>query len=74
MDELDDGRGIHVLAARVTAGPRRKHDAQRPQSLAAAADDVLRDLVDQHDVAGQALDDDPVYLAKVIRHRLPDTF
>jgi hypothetical protein len=25
-------------------------------------------------VARQALDDDPVYLAKVIRHRLPDTF
>ena len=29
------------------AGPARQHHHQRPQALAAAADDVLGDLVDQ---------------------------
>jgi len=53
VDELDDGCGRDVLAPLVAAGPGGQDDAQGPQALAAAADDVLGDLVDQDDVAGQ---------------------
>jgi hypothetical protein len=45
---------------------------QRPQALAAGADDVLRDLVDQHDVAREAGDDDLVEAAQLVRYRFPD--
>ena len=41
--------------------------AERAQPLAAAADDVLRHLVDQHDVAGQTPDDGLVDALEVSR-------
>ena len=57
VDELDDRGGRDVLLALVAAGTGRQHHAQRAQPFAARADDVLGDLVDQHDVAGQPLHD-----------------
>ena len=58
----------------VAAGARGQHDAQRPQPLAAATDDVLRDLVDQDDVAGQPLDDGLVDALQVVHDQRPDLF
>ena len=50
VDELDDGRCVEMPVARVAAGPRRQQDEQRAQPLAATTDDVVADLVDEHDV------------------------
>ena len=56
----------------VAAGAGREHDRERAQALAAAADDVLGDLVDQRDVAGEALDDRLVDAAQVVRDQRSD--
>jgi len=72
VDELDDRRGLDVAVAAVAAGPGGEQHRQRPQPLAARADDVVGDLVDQCDVARQALDDDPVEASQFVRHRFPD--
>ena len=55
VDHLDHGRQRVMIAARVAAGVRREQQQRRPQTLAAAADDVVGDLPDQHDVRRQAL-------------------
>jgi hypothetical protein len=74
VDELDDCRGRYMLLTRMSAGPGRQHHAQRAQALAAAADDVLGDLVDQHDVAGQPPDDRVVHAAQVLGNGAADLF
>ena len=74
MDELDDRGRRDVLAAVVTTRFCCQYDTQRAQSLAAAADDVLRNLVDQHDVAGQALYDGQVDTLQVFCDERPDLF
>ena len=61
MDELDDrGEQRVLLAADSRARVAASRTQHRPQALAAAADDVLGDLVDQHDVGGQARADQRV--------------
>ena len=45
-----------------------------PQPLAAPIDDVLGDLVDQRDIAGQPLDDRAVDALQVVRDQRPDFF
>jgi hypothetical protein len=72
VDELDDRGGLDVQPAGVFAGPRGQQHRERPQALATRADDVLCDLVDQHDVAGEAVDDHLVEAAQFLRHRFPD--
>ncbi len=54
MDELDHRRQLDVLIAAVAGRARRQHMQHRTQALAAAGDDVVRDLVDQHHVRGEA--------------------
>jgi hypothetical protein len=44
-----------VIAAVVPACARREQQQRRAQALAAAGDDVIRDLANQHDVRAQAL-------------------
>ncbi len=74
MDELDDRGGRDVFLALVAAGTGRQHHAQRAQPLAASADDVLGDLIDQHDVTGQPLYDGLVDALQVRRDQRPDLF
>jgi len=74
VDELDDGGRLDVVVARVAAGTGGQQHAQRAQPLATAADDVLGNLVDQHHVAREALDDDLVHPAQVVRDQRPHVF
>jgi len=49
MDELDDGGKLIALAALEAQGLREQKNKSRPDALAAGADDVVGDLVDQRD-------------------------
>ena len=57
MDELDHGRELVRIRTAMPERARRQQQQHRPQALAAGADDVLGDLVDQHHVGGQAAPD-----------------
>ena len=72
MDELDDRRGRDViLAAPGAAGAGREQHGQRPQPFAAVVNDVVRDLVDERDVAAQAPHDHAVDVAPVVADERP---
>ena len=49
MDEFDDGRQLVVSPPAVAVGVGREQQQRGPDPLAAGADDVLGDLVDQSD-------------------------
>ena len=51
---------------RCPSAPRRQQQQHRPQALAAGADDVFGDLVDQHHVGGQAAPDQRVDRGHVV--------
>ena len=53
VDEFDERGGGNMGGIPRPGSPGGEHDEQRPQALSAAFDDVIPDLVDQHDVAGQ---------------------
>ncbi len=74
MDEFDDRSSFGVSLPGVSAGPGCDHNDQRPQPLAAAADDVFGDLIHEDDVAREALSDDVVDLAEVVAHQCFDGF
>jgi hypothetical protein len=50
VDELDRGRQFVLLWAREAQGLRKQQHQARADALAAGADDVGRDLVDQRDL------------------------
>ena len=54
VDELDDHRELDVPVARVAERTRGEQHQQRTQSLAAASDDVLGDLVHEVDVGRES--------------------
>ena len=60
VDELDQRGELDVMAAAVAGRVRRDQVQHRPQALAAAADDVFGDLVDQHHVGGESRTDQRV--------------
>ena len=55
VDELDDYRKLDVPVAVVTERTRGEQHQQRPQPLAPAPDDVLRDLVHKSDVGRETV-------------------
>ena len=57
MDEFDQRGQRNVVVAAVAAGMGGQQVQHRPQALAAAADDVLGNLVDQHHIGRQAAAD-----------------
>jgi len=66
MDHFDDrGQGV-VLRAAMTAGARGENEQRRPESLAAAADDVFGDLPDQDHIRGKALAQDAIDCLHVV--------
>ena len=69
VDELDDGRQFEALAAREAQRADEQQHQHRPEALAAGADDVVRDLVDQRHVGGQPALDDRVDLPHVGGHQ-----
>jgi hypothetical protein len=69
MDEFHDGGEQHVIVAAIASRLRRQQHEHRPQALAAAADDVLGNLVDQHDVGGQPRADQAVHARHVGRRQ-----
>ena len=62
------------ILALVAAGTGCQHHAQRAQPLAARTDDVLGNLIDQHDIAGQPLHNGLVDALQVFRDQRPDLF
>ena len=61
MDELDNRSQIVVVPAAITQRAGRQQDERRTQALAAAADDVLGDLTDKHDLGMQPVADHRVH-------------
>jgi hypothetical protein len=55
-----------------TARSGGNHDNQWPQALAATADYVFGHLIDQHDIAGEAVPDDEIDLVQVRGDQLFD--
>jgi hypothetical protein len=62
VDELDDRGQLEALRAVETQRLREQQHEAGPDPLAAGADDVARDLVDQRDLGGQAFADQGVDL------------
>ena len=54
VDELDHRRQLEALASREAERAGEQQHEQRPHPLAAGADDVVRDLVDQRDLRRRA--------------------
>ena len=61
VDKLDDRRKLDTVRAAVAKGPRAKEYQHWAQTFAAAVDQILRDLVDQHHLGVQPLLDEPIY-------------
>ena len=57
VNELDDRCQVDMFFARVAAGMGTDHQQHRAQSFSAAGDDVMGNLVDQHDIGSQGLAD-----------------
>ena len=66
VDELDDRRGGDMVPAARATRARGEQDCERAQPLAAAADDVVGDLVDERDVAAEATDDRAVHVGPIL--------
>ncbi|KAG1184900.1 hypothetical protein G6F35_014991 [Rhizopus arrhizus] len=60
VDELDDRRQLVVVRAGVADRVAGQHHQHRAQAFATGGNDVVGDLVDQHDVRGQAAPDQGV--------------
>ncbi len=54
MDELDDRGQLVVFRTGLADRAASQHHQHRAQALAAGRDDVVGDLVDQHDIRGQS--------------------
>lgn len=65
MDKFNDRSERDMLIALVTAGPGTEDQQHRPKALAAARDNVLRNLVDQHYVRMKTLLDNMVDLCHI---------
>ncbi|MEJ2407008.1 MAG: hypothetical protein P8171_22530 [Candidatus Thiodiazotropha sp.] len=66
VDELDDGGQVDVPLRGVTAGPGGQQHDHGPQAFAPAVYDVGADLIDQHHIRFELLDDQAVYRLHVI--------
>ena len=74
MDELDDHGHRNVPGSLVAAGARRQQHRERPQSLAAAVDDVVGHLVDKGDIAAETLENQPVDGGPVVLYEGSERF
>ena len=74
MDELDDCGEIMMVPPRVAAGTGRKNEQRRSQTLAAAADDVIGDLADQHDFRMQTVPNDFIHGVQIVGNESPERF
>ena len=61
MDKLDHGGEQGVVFPLVPAGLRRENHQHRAQSLAAAQDNMLAELIDQHHFRGKIVGNDLVH-------------
>jgi hypothetical protein len=69
VDELDGGRELEALGSGEAERPREQQHQHRPDALAAGADDVVRDLVDQGHIRSEPPLDDGVHLLHVGGHQ-----
>ena len=60
MNELDEGRGVYVFLALMSAGARGEKHEQGPQALSARIDDVVGNPIDEGNLAVKTMFDDPV--------------
>ncbi len=66
VNEFDDGGQVDVAPALITAGRSRQQHDHGPDTLAAAIDDVVAELVDQSDIGVQGAADQGVDLSHVL--------
>ena len=69
MDELDRRRQLEALASCKAERAGEQQHEQRSDALAAGADDVVGDLVDQRDLGREPALDDGIDLTHLFRHR-----
>ena len=74
MNELDEGRGVYVLLALLSARARRKEHEERAQAFAAGINNVVGDPVDEGNLAVQAMFDDPIDGLKIGGYELTNLF
>jgi hypothetical protein len=74
MDELDESRGIDMLFALMSAGARRQEHEQGAQALSTRIYNVIRDPVDERNLAVQTMFDDPVHGLKIGGYELTNLF
>ncbi len=67
------GRGRDRPLAASAAGSRGQQHRERAQPLAAVVDDVVRDLIDERNVAAQATDDGAVHVGPILTDRGPQS-
>jgi hypothetical protein len=72
VDEFDHRRQLPGVVPAMIERARGQQQQHRPQALAARADDVLGDLVDQGHVRGQAAADQRVDPGHVLAHQRLD--
>ena len=72
VDELDDRRQLQVVAPRIAQRARGDEVQLRAQALAAGADDVFADLIDEQHVRGQAAADQGVDAGQILTHQALD--
>jgi hypothetical protein len=74
MDELDEGRGIYMLLALMSAGACRQEHEEGAQALPTRINDVIGDPVDERNLAIQTMFDDPVDGLKIGGYELTNLF
>ena len=74
MNELDEGRGVYVLFALMSAGARGEEHEERAQALSTGINDVVGDPIDEGNLAVQTMFDDPVDGLKIGGYELTNLF
>ncbi len=74
MNELDEGCGVYVLLALVSAGARGQEHKERTQALSARINDVVGDPIDEGNLAIETMFDDPVDGLKIGGYELTNLF
>ena len=72
VDELDNCGGRNMPLALIATCPRGQQGRQRPQTFAAAVDDVVGDLIHERDVAAQALNNQPIDAGPVLGNQVSE--
>src|SRR5260221_12161948 len=74
MNELHDGRELHVMLAAIAGRPGGKENERRAQPFAASGNDVLRDLAHEHHVGLEPAPDHGIHRKHVCGDAVAEEF